>query len=384
MEEKRAKKIIVPQRLRQARQARGLSIKDVADKLGISRQLLSLYELGTTAIKLDTVLKLQSIYNMPVSFYYKNYQPESRNRSQIYFRSFYSATKIKREQAKILADWVISVINDYIKDKIVIPPVDPLCERIRESKTIEIREERNMESLSKLIRREWELGLQPITNLTRLLEKKGFIIVEIDIDESLDAFSFWDNGRPYIFISKYNNAFRRRMSIAHELCHLLFHDAEDIAKNLKSLEDEAKKFASCFLLPKGGFDNDVISTALNQLLLLKPIWKVSVAAMVMRCEQLGIISEERSTYLWKQITRNKWRKIEPYDAEMKPEQPVLLRQSIKLLVDNNLISREKLKEAFSLNENFVEEVCNLEKGYFDQIGETVALRGNDDPQICSN
>ena len=202
MEEKRAKKIIVPQRLRQARQARGLSIKDVADKLGISRQLLSLYELGTTAIKLDTVLKLQSIYNMPVSFYYKNYQPESRNRSQIYFRSFYSATKIKREQAKILADWVISEINDYIKDKIVIPPVDPLCERIRESKTIEIREERNMESLSKLIRREWELGLQPITNLTRLLEKKGFIIVEIDIDESLDAFSFWDNGRPYIFISK--------------------------------------------------------------------------------------------------------------------------------------------------------------------------------------
>lgn len=90
MEEKRAKKIIVPQRLRQARQARGLSIKDVADKLGISRQLLSLYELGTTAIKLDTVLKLQSIYNMPVSFYYKNYQPESRNRSQIYFRSFVS------------------------------------------------------------------------------------------------------------------------------------------------------------------------------------------------------------------------------------------------------------------------------------------------------
>lgn len=378
MEEKQSKKIIIPQRLRQARQARGLTIKEVADKLEISRQLLSLYELGSTTIKLETILKLQAIYNMPMGFYYKNYQSNNENRSQIYFRSFYSASKIKREQAKVLADWAIKEINEFIKDKVVIPDVDVLCERIRESKAIEIRKERNMESLSKLIRREWGLSLKPISNLTRLLEKKGFIIIELDIDKSLDAFSFWDNGRPYIFISKYNNAVRKRMSIAHELCHLLFHDAEDIAKNLKELESEAKEFASCFLLPKGGFDDDVKSTALNQLLLLKPIWKVSVAAMVVRCSQLEIITEERATYLWKQIGKNNWRKCEPYDEEMVPEKPVLLKQSINLLVDNNIFTRNKLNEIFSLKEDFVEGVCNLEKGYFNKVIETVILRNTND------
>ncbi|MHC1714906.1 MAG: helix-turn-helix domain-containing protein [Acidaminococcaceae bacterium] len=373
MEERLARKVVVPQRLREARIAKGLTIKEVSDTLGISRQLLSLYELGNTAIKLDNVLKLQAIYNMPMSFYYKKCINDSINRSQIYFRSFYAATKVKRDQAKILADWTINEISGYVKDKIVIPPLDSLCERIRESKAIEIREKRDMESLAKLIRREWKLGVGPIPNLTRLLEKKGFIIVELDIDETLDAFSFWDNGRPYIFISKYNNAVRRRMSIAHELCHLLFHDAEDVSKNLKNLEVEAKEFASCFLMPQGGFDNDVVSTALNQLLLLKPVWKVSVAAMLVRCQSLGLISDERSTYLWKQISRNHWRKAEPYDDELQPERPVLLKQSIKLLVDNNIVSREEIINAISLGDDFVEQVCNLEKSYFDKGSETVML-----------
>ena len=77
------------------------------------------------------------------------------------------------------------------------------------------------------------------------------------VNKSVATVSFWEKGRPFIFVNRNNNYFRLRMSVAHELCHLFFHGAEDVEKDIKRIEEEAKAFAGAFLLPNPGFIEDI-------------------------------------------------------------------------------------------------------------------------------
>lgn len=359
---------INPVKLREARELRQLTLKEVSRQTKISAQMISLYETNNASINFDNMLKLYSIYGLPMAFYYKNSQI-NHVRTQFYFRSFHSSTLQARKQAKLKATLVIEHIIDEVLPHVHIPDVDPLCARLRSSAAIESRKskdnELDVEVMAKIIRREWGLGLEPINNLVRLLEQKGFIIISMDIDKRLDAFSFWDNQRPYIVVSTKTTAVRRRMSIAHELCHLLFHDAEEVEHELKQLEIEAAKFAGCFLMPEESFSVAANDTSLKSLLLLKPIWKVSVQAMVMRCKEIGKISDGRYLYLEKEISRQHWRKSEPYDDMILIEEPVILKQVLNLLVDKKIYSKENLLNKIALDSDSIIEACRLDSDFFD-------------------
>lgn len=361
---------IIPQRLRDARIAAGRTIKDVAEEIGVTAQVLSMYELGRCNPSAENFFKLKNLYALPVKYYMKPYK-DNLGRSQAYFRSFAAATKGKREIAFKKSEWFSSEIVLFIKNKIKFPVVDSLFDRIKQSLPVE--KKRNVEVLAKVIRREWGLGLEPIGNLTRELEKRGVIVAVIDLDDKIDGFSYWEDDRPFIFANKHNSAVRLRMSIAHELCHLFFHEAEDVENHHKSLETEAKHFASAFLMPDVSFSKDIYSTSLENLLYLKPKWKVSVASMVMRCEQLQLANELRLTYLQKQISRKHWRKEEPGDAEYDSEKPILLKQAIQLLIERKIMTKMQLLEEFSLNMQFIEEACALPEGYFNEEDNLVIL-----------
>lgn len=363
---------IIPQRLREARIACGKTIKEVSEAIGVSAQVLSMYELGRCNLSAEVFYRLKNEYTLPIKYYTKPYQ-ENVNRSQTFFRSFSSATKSKREIAFIQSEWFTKEIIFPLEEKIKFPPVDEFFSRIKKSLAVEKKKKRNVDSLSKIIRREWGLGLGPISNLTRVLEKKGVIIVKMDLDDAIDGFSYWYQKRPFIIINKNNNAFRLRMSIAHELCHLFFHEADDVEKNLKELEAEAKYFASAFLMPDSSFAKDVYSTSLEQLLYLKPKWMVSVQAMIMRCNQLDLITEDRMLYLQKQISRKRWRKFEPGDNDYDPETPVLLQQAIRLLIEKNILSKNEMLDTFALENEFIEEVCSLPNRYLSQEDNIVSL-----------
>ncbi|WP_462358611.1 helix-turn-helix domain-containing protein [Phascolarctobacterium faecium] len=362
MQMMKRKSSIVNSRLRQARIVNGKTAKAIADEVGISAQALSQYELGKTVPSEDIFKKLVDLYGLPSNFYLKEDQSSIEEKT-VFFRSFSSTTKFRREMAFVEAKWFVHNIVETIEKKIKLPAVDPLFIKIKESTNRDL-ERLDVESLSKIIRRDWNLRYAPIDDLMFELEQRGVIVAKLDLADDIDGFSFWSNDRPYIFVNKNNNFFRLRMSMAHELCHLFFHGAiEDIPKNLKRVEDEAKSFAGAFLMPENKFIDYIITTNLNELALLKSKLKVSLAAIVKRCEQLGLISEERSISLNKQISKNKWRKIEPYDDLYKPENPRLMRQAITLLVEKGIYSKSQLIDLFALDTNFIEDVCCLEKNY---------------------
>jgi Zn-dependent peptidase ImmA (M78 family) len=131
------------------------------------------------------------------------------------------------------------------------------------------------------------------------MESKGIVICRYEMQgENVEAFSFWNGHRPFIFLaSEKEAAVRRRYDLAHELGHLILHrwieqsELEDRAI-LKAIEGEAYKFAGAFLLPSSSFPNEVYTTRLDAFIPLKQRWKVSIQAMIYRCADLDLIDAD--------------------------------------------------------------------------------------------
>ena len=360
----------LPQRLRDARLASGKTIKEVAESLGISAQALSMFELGRCNISTEMFFLLNNMYDLPLSFYTKDYM-DNVNRISVFFRKFSAATKRKRERALKHAEFISCNVIKFFQGKIKFPPVDRSFFEIKQS--IELENRRDPELWAKIIRRKWGLGDKPIINIVRELERRGIVVSVVPMDDEVDGFSYWQDERPFIFVNQSNTAVRLRMSIAHELCHLFFHEEADVEQDLKQLEDEAKLFAGAFLLPERALVDDLYVTSMEHLIYMKSIWKVSIQGIIVRAKNIGLISDDKFTYLQRQISIKKWRKREPGDDVIDKELPSLLRQAMELLIAKKFVTKETLIDEIGLSGKFLEQYCTLEDGFFEHPDNLVTL-----------
>lgn len=219
------------------------------------------------------------------------------------------------------------------------------------------------------VREYWNLGLGRINNIIEVLQENGIIISRMKVrNTKIDAFSKWINATPYIFLSiEKNCAVRSRFDIAHELGHILLHQSitkEEIEnkKNINRMEKEADMFAGAFLLPAECFSKEVFSSSIQNFIVLKKRWKVSIACMIHRCSDLNLLTENQVNYLKKQMTyKNFWRK-EPLDDEIEIEKPYLYKQIIDIIQENNIVTNEQIVEDIALEPSEIEEYCYMNKG----------------------
>lgn len=155
-----------------------------------------------------------------------------------------------------------------------------------------------MEDVADELRLRWQLGFGPLPNLSYLLECKGIKIHETDCENMLvDGFSAEHAGQPLICLASWLNANvpRKRMTLAHELGHILFPtlDAEEGSEE----EYYIAHFAGAFLVPRRSFteafgDTPRDSVQLGELIELKRYFGASIKALMVRAWQLGLVSEE--------------------------------------------------------------------------------------------
>lgn len=129
-------------------------------------------------------------------------------------------------------------------------------------------------------------------------------------NKNVDAFSFWRDGTPYIFLNTFKSAERSRFDAAHELGHLTLHVHG--ANGKRDVETDADRFAAAFLVPRG----DLISNwrgipSVNQLIVAKERWVVSVAALARSLFEAKIVGEWHYRELSKQISIMGYRSKEP-------------------------------------------------------------------------
>lgn len=382
MREDRVNKRIIPERLRQARLYKGLSLDEAAEVLEVSSQAISQYERGIITPKPVIIEKYTEQLGFPYLFFIKELnRPESA--SQIFFRSYATARKTIQKRIMVSHEWLWE-IYDFLSNYIDFPELNILDSGYISAHSIEKIDYAKIEQIALELRAFWKIGTGPINNITALLEKNGIIVVKKEFDDlKTDGFSQWENGRPFIFVSSdKDSSVRIRYDLAHELGHIMLHsgiseDDLDNAKRFSIIEKEAHYFAGAFLLPADSFSEEVFSSSVQSFIPLKRRWKVSIAAMVKRCENLKLFSDTQILNIHKYMSKNKMRKAEPLDGEIPIENPCILKQSIDILLKHQVFSANTLLEKLGLPRAEIESLCGLPNDFFRETEETsVKLRPN--------
>ncbi len=361
-----------PERLVEVREARSLTQTMLARIVDRSNSTVSKWEKGDQTPDPEALKKLASAVNVRPSYFLLP-TPEHGDRPQ-FFRSMASTTQSARKKALARLRWVQDISLELQKF-VELPRVDiPTCEKA----DYQAITDREIERMAEKCRRHWRMGDGPISDMLLVLENAGAIVAFDELNSStMDGLSNWSDRdeRPYLLLaSDKHNCVRSRMDAAHELGHLVLHRHVDMTTlnkkaDFRLIERQAFLFASAFLMPAESFTAEVTYPSLDGLLTLKDRWKVSVAAMVMRCSSLGIIDESHKTRLFKNQSQRGWRKQEPLDDTLPVESSRILARSIKLLIEESVLNKGTLLDELRVSPWDVEELTGLPEGY---LGETSA------------
>ncbi len=357
----------IAERLSQAREARGLTAVSLAEMIGVNSASISNYERGRQSPSPEAMERIASVLNQPLAFFLRP-MPIAKE-EDIWWRAMSAATKSARVRAYARHAWLREIVC-YLADYVDFP--EPNIPNFQLPSDVQQISTDLIEEIATECRRHWKLGTGPIADVVLLLENNGVIVSRGELEaESLDAYSQTprDSAHPFIFLgSDKASAVRSRHDASHELGHLILHrnvDAKAIKNPVlfKLIETQAHRFASAFNLPAEGFANQLWAPTLDAFLALKPHWKVAVAAMIIRSEQLCILSEEQARRAWINMSRRGWRKQEPLDDRLESERPSLLRRSFELLVNEGIKTADQIVTDLALNPSDIESLACLEEGY---------------------
>lgn len=360
-------RLLIPGRLRDARKVARLSQGELGEIVGVTRQSISAYERGDKTPESPTFQRIASALNQPVQYFTNAASPVFGEFSTRFFRKSGPDTARRNEACAVLGEWFVQTAR-YLENFVNYPPV-LLSEAAPDEPSGNYSTE-EIDDIALGLRAKWGLGPGPISNVLALLESKGVVICRYELNgDNVEAFSFWNGSRPFIFMaSDKNSCVRLRYDLAHELGHLVLHrwveqsEIEDPAR-LKIIESEANRFAGAFLLPRTSFPNEIYTTKLDAFIPLKERWKVSIQSMVYRCKDLDIIDSDQYLNLYKQISFRKWRTKEPLDdpKRIPLEHPKLLRRAIELVMDN-VKKPDEITNELHLSREWIEAFCNLPSG----------------------
>lgn len=358
----------VGDRLREAREVLGLSIKDVAELIEVSRVSVSNYERGRTAPRDDVVAKLSRVLGQPFEFFFNDEMSRDFEPSRTHFRTTrLSATDLKK--AEVRMGWLTEYF-DLLSRHLDLPPLN-LPDR--SSTIVEGRHEPGeIERAAAELRAVWGVREGPLPDLVYLAEVHGVVVARIELElPKLDGFSFFsvEAGRPFVILNASKASYvRSRFDLAHELGHMVLHRSllsqRHGEADHKRLESEAHRFASALLLPADRWLRDVRGrVTLGSLKALKPKWRTSIGAMIIRARDLDVISVDESQSLWKQYSTRHWRAKEPYDDYWEPERPRMLREATEILCEPPL-GLHFVREAFCRSRATLAEFTGLPESSF--------------------
>jgi len=312
-----------PPRLTLARELRGLTRAELAERVGKSAAAISQFEGGSKATcrpDPKTLAALALALGVPVGFFTRATPAKPLDVDACHFRSLRSASQ--RERRKLLARGsllcdLLGVLEEHVN-----LPAEQVS---RVAKSVKTADE--IEKLAVHVRTAWGLGLGPIGNVVNLLESRGVLVTHIPEGcEDVDAFSTWHDGRPVVFlVMKKGSTSRTRFDACHELGHLVMH--ADASPGSPELERQAHRFASAFLVPQEPFLVECPRWLdWDHFYELKRRWKVSVAALVKRAYDFGVLSE--ATYRRAYVHLNKTGERLQERDEPPAEPPTLLGKAI--------------------------------------------------------
>jgi Zn-dependent peptidase ImmA (M78 family)/transcriptional regulator with XRE-family HTH domain len=345
---------MIGDRLKLARRKAGYSLRDLSAAMGdkVTAQAIGKYERGESIPSSGVLLALAKALGVSVSYLMDTQGIEL---SGVEFRTKASTTGRDRAHVETA---VLEWIERYLQIETILE-LDSAHWQSPVPKLRKLAKIGDAEKLAEDVRKKWDLGLDPIPNMTELLEEKGLKVLTAELPGRVSGFTCMvqrPSNLPALPVIVVNDQFsleRRRLTLAHELSHRLI-ETDSLADNDE--EKAATLFAGAFLIPSEHLRREVgkhrNALSYKELIDLKRLYRVSGAALLMRMRQLDVISEATLVYAFQTIARG-WRTQEPEEIELakdrgKRERPLRFERLCYRALAEGFISLSKAAELLRL------------------------------------
>lgn len=317
-----SKLVLIPEQLRIARLARGLSLEELGESVAATRQYIHQLETNSSQPTDEMVKALADVLGVTSTFLCRQYTATVRP-EQCHFRK--QATTPAYVISQVLArGTILDRLTEVLESYLELPAVNFL--------DFSVSSNDDIEQAAEAARKHWNLKIDaPIKSMMRVVENAGAIVTYFDdLSERVDAFSM-DRKRPVIVRSSLKESFcRQRFDLAHETGHLVMH--RGIQTGDHKTEEQAHRFAGAFLIPRPAMIREFPRSRLldwNAMFKLKLRWGLSVRALARRAYDLGIINTAQYRTANIHLVKTGQTKVEKFDDQLAVEEPELMSSAFE-------------------------------------------------------
>ena len=343
------KELFNGKRLKVARIYRGKTIDQVSKETNINKKDILAFEENKYKPTVENALKLSNVLHFPRDYFYRN-ENIKINVEAVHFNP---QSTIQRNKEISYREKLVMIHKLYLffENFIQFPELQ-LPQNLHKNM--------NEEELATKCREYYEAGDEPLVNMLSFMEAIGVVVTGMNIDRrGASPYSQKQsiNGKSKYIVSlghDKNSLAQRNYDLAYEFAFIISNEL-----NIPSKRFNKDDFASALLLPKDRLIEELSNpNELESYLEVKSKFMVPLTIILYRAYALGLINYKKYNYLMNEISKNGWHKEEPLD-NVKATHPTCLRNAYKLLLDNNIVSKNTLMEKL-YNENMILHPDDLE------------------------
>lgn len=334
-------------RLRLAREAAGLSTRDVEERLRcagrrVSHATIGNYERGVTQPPAEILELLGGIYKRGLDWI----RGTGLILRGIRYRALKSVSVREKNDFKHGAQaW----LDAYFY-------IERLLNRSLQKRypSFKVKHDTSGRQLAEKIRKLYKLGDYPVTSVIRILEHFGIYVIELATAARIDACAGLLGRSRIVVLNESLPNDRIRLTALHELAHHLYRDcmsgpglvADDV-------ESRAFEFASHMLLPESQLRAALKLKSMVLMVQYKERFGISLAAMIYRARKSGLIAQSLYKRLWRDFGRLGYRRHEP--GHVAADRPLRMEAFIDAAVSSNRMTFAEVAQLADTDETAVKE-----------------------------
>jgi len=325
---------MLAQKIKQLRLSRGWSLNELVAQIGgvVTKQAISKYELGLAQPSAPVLAKIANAFNL------KTIQLLSEPKYRIEFIAYRKRSALRKKEQTRIENYVKERLEERVRVQNLVCPNVTLTVPVQKFNINRLEE---VEKAADTIRTDWNLGKDQISSVTGVLENKLIHILEVDANDKFDgmaAVAYEDHHVKgvAIVVRKGTSGERQRLNLAHELGHLVLKVSQAVDE-----EKAAFRFGAAFLAPKEWISREVgdkrTAIEIQELLILKKKFGMSLQSILYRLKELNIISETYYVQWVRCVNKSGWKKQEPNPLPV--EKVEWLKQNVYKAFAESLLSQ---------------------------------------------